>query len=123
MPIYPYYCADCQQEFETVKPMARWDEPEFCSCGFQGEPRGARFSIANAGDWKPTFNPALGTVIRSKAHQREVLARLADQGKKMIEVGNEPVENFHKAAEQAQKERREERWAESADKIMKDVLS
>lgn len=122
MPTYLYCCRWCKNSFDVVKSLGEIDSEEACACGYIAERRIARTNFANAGDWQPAYNPALGTVIRSKAHQREVLSRLADQGKKMIEIGNEPVGNLHKMADTTQKERRDARWSESADKIIHEVL-
>lgn len=30
MPLYEYYCADCQTKFETLRPMSKADEPIQC---------------------------------------------------------------------------------------------
>ena len=35
MPLYEYYCADCQTKFETLRPMSKADEPIQCKqCPF-----------------------------------------------------------------------------------------
>jgi len=30
MPVYEYYCADCQTKFEALRPMSKADEPIQC---------------------------------------------------------------------------------------------
>ena len=30
MPLYEYYCADCQTKFETLRPMSQADDPIQC---------------------------------------------------------------------------------------------
>ena len=38
MPIYEYYCADCQVEFELTRPISRMDDPAPCkTCGKEGK--------------------------------------------------------------------------------------
>jgi putative FmdB family regulatory protein len=38
MPIYEYYCQQCDREFELMRPMSQCDDPAFCpTCGGKGE--------------------------------------------------------------------------------------
>ena len=38
MPIYEYYCATCNAEFEALRPVSKADEPTPCkTCGQPGE--------------------------------------------------------------------------------------
>lgn len=30
MPLYEYYCADCREKFDTIRPMSKADEPVQC---------------------------------------------------------------------------------------------
>lgn len=30
MPMYEYYCADCREKFDTIRPMSKADEPIQC---------------------------------------------------------------------------------------------
>lgn len=113
----------CSRGFDVLKRIEHCTRPEHCSeCGDLAEKRISRFNFTNAGDWKPTYNPAFGEVVRSKAHQREILARFKDQGREMVEIGNEPVENIRKAAEAERKRKRDEIWNEPTEKILKEVL-
>lgn len=123
MPTYIYYCATCQKQFDVVKSMAHYDRDETCPDGHLAERRIARCNFTGASDWNPTYNPAFGCVVKSKKHQRELLAQAAGAGRPMIEIGSEPVENLHKAADRQQRETREKRWSESAEQIRKEVLA
>lgn len=40
----------------------------------------------------------------------------------MQEVGNEPVENIHKYYDQQREAKQQERWAESAEQVIKETL-
>ena len=33
MPIYEYYCPDCQEKFEVLRPLRRIDDPAACPSG------------------------------------------------------------------------------------------
>ncbi len=38
MPIYEYYCAACQKEFELMRPLSQMGDPAPCpSCGAAGQ--------------------------------------------------------------------------------------
>lgn len=122
MPIYLYECPACQARFDVVKSVAQINDSERCGCGSEAERKISRVNFTNAGDWHPTYNPALGQVVRSKAHLRSILAdHKARTGTEMIEVGNEPVENIHKRADRHRAEAREKTWSESAEKILHEV--
>ena len=46
MPIYEYYCASCDAEFEMIRPPSRADEPAPCkTCGTPGERQLSTFSF------------------------------------------------------------------------------
>ena len=123
MPTYCYSCPKCDCDFEIVKSVARYADEERCQhCGFPAERRISRVNIANTADWKPTFNPAFGKVVKSRRHQREILAEYKDRGREMIEIGNEPIDSIHGHFDKIREDRRNERWAESTDKIMKEGL-
>jgi putative FmdB family regulatory protein len=122
MPIYPYRCIGCESRFDVVKSMSRIDDDEFCPCGSPASRSIGLTSIANTGDWKPTFNPAFGQVVKSKAHQREILSEYKDKGRDFIEVGNEPVENIHKYYDAQREETRNKRWNESNEQILHEAL-
>jgi putative FmdB family regulatory protein len=122
MPTYVYRCPTCQVSFDVVKSVAQYDSQECCPQGHVAEKQIARFNFTGAGDWRPAYNPAFGAVVRSKAHQRELLAAAAGAGRPMVEVGNEPVENIHRQADTLRQEIQTKRWAEDTEKIRQEVL-
>lgn len=125
MPTYPYSCPNpkCGHQFEVIKSIARIEDAERCvKCDSQAQRGIARVNFNNAGDWKPSYNPGLGRVVKSKAHQREILAEYRDKGRDFFEVGNEPVENIHKYYDTQREEKRAERWNESADQVLHETF-
>lgn len=123
MPTYPYYCPSCDNQFDVVKSMSRLDDAELCTkCNNRADRHIGRVNFSGAGDWHPDFNPAFGCVVKSKAHQREILSRYKDKGKDFIEVGNEPVENIHKYYDNQRAEKQKERWSEPVEKVLAEGL-
>ncbi len=39
MPLYEYYCPQCETRFELLRPMGRSDDPATCPSGHQGAER------------------------------------------------------------------------------------
>ena len=39
MPLYEYYCTQCETRFELLRPMGRSDDPATCPNGHQGAER------------------------------------------------------------------------------------
>lgn len=103
--------------------MADIERVENCStCNNVAERRLGRPSLVRVNDWTESYNPAFGKVVRSKAHQREILAEYRDQGREFIEVGNEPVEQIHKHFDGQREAKRVERWSEPTEKIIHEAL-
>jgi putative FmdB family regulatory protein len=113
--IYPYKCTECGHKFEVIKSVKDIDTPERCpKCCTKSERYIARTHFYGAGDWdKAAYNPAFGKIIRSKAHLREELSIAASEGREMVEIGNEPVDNIHKDMDRKREERAAERWREA----------
>lgn len=125
MPTYTYMCCDeaCAIQFEVVKPLRELDVPETClKCEGASQRRISRTNFTNAGDWKSQYNPAFGCVVKSKAHQREIMSRFKGEGREMIEVGNEPVENIHKHYDRQRAETREKKWAITAEQAIQETM-
>ena len=76
MPRYPYFCTKCELEFEVIKSIKDYDSEESCiQCSKVSNRRIGLVNFNGASDWKPEYNPALGCVVKSKSHQREILSR------------------------------------------------
>lgn len=46
MPIYEYYCANCNTEYELVRPASQVDDPAPCkTCGRPGQRQLSRFAF------------------------------------------------------------------------------
>ena len=66
MPIYEYYCEDCQVEYELTRPMSKMDDPAPCAtCGKEGQRQISYFSYKSTSinSANKTFNNSnLGTL-------------------------------------------------------------
>lgn len=63
MPLYEYYCPQCQKRFELLRPMSRSDDPASCPKGHEGAQRVLSvFSSVSkgAGDETATIGGDLG---------------------------------------------------------------
>lgn len=111
MPLYPYEC-DQGHRWEVAKPLAQIDAEERCQlCGEVGGRKIAlvRIDREAAGGWnQQSWTPALGQWTKSTKEARRIA-----KSRGMEEVGTEPVDNLHKAAEKRQAEIREERWKDA----------
>ena len=59
MPIYEYYCAKCNIEYETIRPASQADSPAPCkSCGQPGERQLSTFSFKSNTFTAPKLKPA-----------------------------------------------------------------
>ena len=59
MPLYEYYCANCNAEFEALRPAAKSDEPVACkTCGQNGERQLSTFSFKSNTFTAPKLKPA-----------------------------------------------------------------
>jgi putative FmdB family regulatory protein len=59
MPLYEYYCANCNVEFEALRPAARAHEPVACkTCGQNGERQLSTFSFKSNTFTAPKLKPA-----------------------------------------------------------------
>lgn len=59
MPIYEYYCANCNLEFEAIRPASRADEPAMCKvCDQPGERQLSTFSFKSNTFTAPKLKPA-----------------------------------------------------------------
>ena len=59
MPIYEYYCAACNIEFEALRPASRSQEPAECKvCGAESERQLSTFSFKSNTFTAPKLKPA-----------------------------------------------------------------
>ena len=59
MPIYEYYCANCNVEFEALRPASKSDEPAPCkTCGQPGQRQLSTFSFKSNTFTAPKLKPA-----------------------------------------------------------------
>ncbi len=59
MPIYEYYCAKCNIEFEALRPASKADEPVACkTCNRPGERQLSTFSFKSNTFTAPKLKPA-----------------------------------------------------------------
>ncbi len=59
MPIYEYYCAKCNTEFEALRPASKATEPVACkTCGEPGERQLSTFSFKSNTFTAPKLKPA-----------------------------------------------------------------
>jgi len=121
--IYPYYCKPCDNTFEVIKAVAQIDAPETCtSCGSVSTDRRIGLPRLGVVEVEPQFNPAFGKVIRNKSHLRSELSRLRDQGKEMVEIGDECPNKLHRKFASERKEKRAKRWSEPVEKQLQEVM-
>lgn len=114
MPTYPYRC-EHGHEFDVIKSVAEIDRPEVCHEGHPAERYIARtFIDSTAGDWnRVEYSPALGQWTKGWKEARKIA-----KARGMEEVGTEPVENLHKAAEKRQTEIRAQRWRDADRELL-----
>ncbi len=61
MPIYEYYCANCNVEFEAIRPASQADNPVACkTCNQPGERLLSTFSFKSNTFTAPKLKPATG---------------------------------------------------------------
>lgn len=109
--IYEYKCPAGHQ-FDVIKSLADIDRPEPCPDCHEIAARQislVRIDKEAAGGWnQQSWNPALGQWTKSTKEARRIA-----KSRGMEEVGTEPVDNLHKAAEKRREEIREERWKDA----------
>ncbi len=113
----PTYTWACQEHYWIVSTsVATRDDPSSCpKCAAAGTRQIDAPNIdktAAAGWNQQSFNPGLGCWTKSTKE-----AELIAKRRGLEPVGNEPVENLHKAADKTREETREQRWRD-ADRVM-----
>ena len=70
MPIYEYYCVQCDAEYEIMRSVSQIDEPAPCRvCGQPGRRQLSTFSFKSNTFTAPHLKPVRGKPLRS--HNRE----------------------------------------------------
>lgn len=124
--IYPYECSSCGYQFEVIKSVRQIDDKEDCPVCCKLDPASTpecrrcigRTTLMAVNDWTESWNPAFGKIVKNKAHQREILAELKDQGKNFVEIGNEPVDNLHKTFDSAREKKQADRWKINHEELL-----
>ena len=66
MPIYEFYCAKCDTEFEMMLPVSRMDDPVPCqTCGQPGQRLLSTFSFKSNSFTAPHLKPARNRPLRT----------------------------------------------------------
>lgn len=66
MPIYEYYCAKCEAEYELLRPVAKATEPAPCdNCGQPGERQLSTFSFKSNSFTAPHLKHSTTKPLRS----------------------------------------------------------
>jgi putative FmdB family regulatory protein len=72
MPLYEYYCVNCNTEFEALRPASRADEPVPCkNCGQPGQRQLSTFSFKSNTFTAPKLKQA-GKPFRSRDREASV---------------------------------------------------
>jgi putative FmdB family regulatory protein len=124
MPLYTYECRKCDRDWPVFKTLAAIDSPEACPhCESTATDRIIKHPPGINKVWSEGFNPALGKVIRSRAHLAEELKKYkGETGREMVEIGDEPMEKIEKKLTTERESRMQARWDEPVGKIAQEVL-
>ncbi len=67
MPIYEYYCSNCGQDFEVIRPVSQSSDPAACNnCGNPGERQLSNFAFKSNTFTSPKFKASLEKPMRSR---------------------------------------------------------
>lgn len=110
MPVYDYSCEKCDLDFEIFKSIKEHRKTEPCpQCGNEAPQDLSRCRPMHTGaSVKDAYKcPALGTIVKSDAHRKE-LAR----ARGLEEIGNEKPDSLHKHFDQARENKIKKSWDE-----------
>ena len=119
MPIYPYKCFECGNEFEFTARISEIDDTKVnctkCGSLLNSSHRkiSSRQFFYGAKVEDAAFCNALGCVVKNNKHRQQIA-----KSRGMIEVGNEKPEVIHRHFEKEQAERDARRDAEMTHSIM-----
>ena len=67
MPVYEYYCSECSQDYEVIRPVSQSDDPAPCNkCGKPGERQLSNFAFRSNTFTAPKFKASLEKPMRSR---------------------------------------------------------
>lgn len=67
MPIYEYYCAKCDHDFELIRPVAKSNDPATCNlCGEPAQRQLSNFAFKSNTFTAPKFKASLERPMRSR---------------------------------------------------------
>ena len=70
MPIYEYYCADCNFDFEVMRSVSQLDDPANCEkCGKQAQRQLSNFAFKSNTFTSPKFKASLEKPMRNRDRQ------------------------------------------------------
>ena len=72
MPIYEYYCTNCGQDFEMIRPVSQSGDPAPCGkCGNPGERQLSNFAFKSNTFTAPKFKASLEKPMRSRPQEQK----------------------------------------------------
>lgn len=109
---YEYECTKCAKRFDVIKSVKDIDVNEFCpNCEAPAERKFSfRVHIIGAAVQNAEYNPALGCVVKNKAHREEIAKR-----KGLVEIGNDfkSPDDIHKKFDQDRAEKKNKAWEDA----------
>lgn len=107
MPWYDYACEKCDKDYEIIKSIKEYDGQDPCpECGIVGSRKLSKnifFTGTKIEDAE--YNPALGTITKSKKHRDELAKRM-----NLVEIGNEKPETIHNIFDKSREEKRKKAY-------------
>ncbi len=72
MPVYEYYCANCQLEYEIIRTVSKMDDPAPCAnCNENGQRQLSNFSFKSKTFSAPKLGPATRQPFRNRNQAQE----------------------------------------------------
>lgn len=107
MPIYAYRCEACENDFDRMLPISRYDEPQSCeTCGAVAKKMVTAVNFNLPGDGWPSKNERIAKQMRDKnktlTSKQNVRQREQPHVKLVPNVGGERVESWGEAKKLAE---------------------
>lgn len=107
-PIYDYFCAKCDKDYEVIKSIKEYDAKDPCpACGKIGRRHITKVIFFGEKVENAEFNVGLGKVVKNKKHREELAKQL-----NLVEIGNENPNNIHKTFDKDRKDKIKKSWDE-----------